>query len=98
MTKNELAESWRVIESGLRRSADALGDLLEAGKGASYVRADGQPTRVLLRRQIAGRILAVEWVPPHGYTRAELSYMRAHKGGDGAVTLTLGRLVAGWYW
>lgn len=64
----------------------------------TYVRADGQVTRRLLRRKIAGRILAIEWVPPRCYTRAELSFMRNHKRGDGAVTVTLGRLIVGCYW
>jgi hypothetical protein len=53
----------------------------------TYLRADGQYTRVLARRILRRSLLVAEWQPPGRYSLAGLAFYR-----DGAIMLTLGRL------
>lgn len=58
----------------------------------TYLRADGQYARTLIRRTIRHSLITAHWQPPGGYTLLGLGI---HRGGS--VTLNLGRLELGRY-
>jgi hypothetical protein len=63
----------------------------------TFIRADGQTTRILARRGFGRYRLVVEWLPPKLYTRFELFYGRDHQRRDWSVTCKVGRMEVGWY-